>query len=81
MCLKVAKHWEPDLSSEGVSLLQGSVISKRMIVEEHTGCNVEGNEHIDGVMLMSRQNEENAKHVQHPGENVQVVHSSGSICK
>lgn len=79
MCLKVAKHWEPDLSPEGVSLLQGSVISKRMVVEEHTGRDVEGDKHIDGVMLMSRQNKENAKHVQHPGENVQVVHSSGSI--
>lgn len=81
MCLKVTKHWEPDFCSEGVPLLQSSVIGQRVVVEEHTGGDVKGDEHINGVVFMSCQNKENAKHVQHPGENVQVVHSSGSICK
>lgn len=79
MSLKVTKHGEPDLCPEGVPLLQGAVVGQGVVVEEHAGRDVEGDEHVDGVVLVGGQDEEDAKHVQHPGEDVQVVHSSGSI--
>lgn len=79
MSLKVTKHWKPDFCPEGIPLLQGAVVGQRVVVEEHAGGDVEGNKNIDGVVFVGRQDEEDAKHVQHPGENVQVVHSSGSI--
>lgn len=81
MRLKVTEHWEPDLCPEGISLLQGAVVGQGVVVEEHAGRDVECNEHVNGVVFVGCQDEEDAKHVQHPGEDVQVVHSSGSICK
>ena len=62
-------------------MLQGTVVGQRVVVQEHARCDVKGNEHINGIVFMSCQDEENAKHVQHPGENMQVVHSSWRICK
>lgn len=41
-----------------------------MVVEEEAGGDVKGDEHIDGVVLVSRQNEENPKQVQDPGDGV-----------
>lgn len=81
MRLKVTEHGKPDLCPEGVPLLQGAVVGQGVVVEEHAGRDVEGDEHVNGVVLVGGQDEEDAKHVQHPGEDVQVVHSSGSICK
>lgn len=63
MSLKVTKHGEPDLCPEGVTLLQGTVVGQGVVVEEHAGRDVEGNEHVNGVVLVGGQDEEDAKHV------------------
>lgn len=68
------------------SLLLGSgkggpylIISQRVIVQEQSGRNIEGDKYVDRVMLVSGQYEEDAKHIQQPGHCVQEVQMSRSI--
>lgn len=51
-----------------------------MVVEEEASGDVEGDEHVDGVVLVSRQDEEDPKKVQNPGNGVNQVPWSWSIC-
>lgn len=51
-----------------------------MVVEEEASSDVESDENIDGIVLMSRQDEENPKQVQHPGDGVNEIPGSWSIC-
>lgn len=66
MCFKVTKHGKPDLCPERIPLLQGTVVGQRVVVEEHARRDVECNEDINGVVFVGSQDEEDAKHVQHP---------------
>lgn len=52
-----------------------------MIVQKEARGDVEGHKHIDGVVLVGSQNEEDAEHVEQPGERVQEVQIPRSIWK
>lgn len=52
-----------------------------MIVEEETRRDVERDEHVDGVVLVRRQDEEDAEHVHHPRQDVQQVQVAGRVWK
>lgn len=51
-----------------------------MIVEEEAASDVERDENVDGVVLMRRQDEENAEHVHNPCQYMQQVQTAGCIC-
>lgn len=51
-----------------------------MVVEEQARRDVEGDEHVDGVVLVRRQDEEDAEHVHHPREDVQQVKTARRVC-
>lgn len=70
--LEIRKHREPDLSPL-VGLLERPRVRQGVIIEKEAGGDVEGNDDVDGVMLMSGQDEENTKDVQYPGEGVEEV--------
>lgn len=59
IALKEGEHGEPN--ARPPALLVGTGVGQGVVVEEEAGGDIEGDEHIDGVVLMSRQNEENAK--------------------
>lgn len=77
--LEIAEEREPNSRSSRVPLHEGLVVGERVIVEEEAARYVEGDEHVDRVMLVAGQDEENAEHVQHPSERVQQVNISRSI--
>ncbi len=52
-----------------------------MVVVEHARGDVEGDEHVDRVVLMSGQDEEDAEAVQHPRRRVQAVPCVRRVCK
>lgn len=52
-----------------------------MVVEEEACGDVEGYEDIDGVVLMGRQDEENPKQVQHPGDGMDQIPVSRCVWK
>lgn len=52
-----------------------------MIVEEQAGRDVEGDEHVDAVVFVCRQDEEYTKHVHHPAGAVNVVPPARDVCK
>ncbi len=62
-------------SAGRAGLLERLVVRQRVIVQEEPGGDVEGDEHVDGVMLVSGKYEEDPEHVQQPGEGVKKVHS------
>lgn len=62
--LKEREHRKPDASSAAV--LVRPCVSQCVVVEEQASCDVEGDENIDGVVLMSSQDKENPKQVQQP---------------
>lgn len=51
-----------------------------MIVEEEAARDIERDENVDGVVLMRRQDKENAEHVHHPCQYVQQVQAARRIC-
>ena len=51
-----------------------------MIIEEEARGDVEGDEDVDGVVLMRGQDEEDAEDIAEPGEEVQQKEAAGSIC-
>lgn len=61
IAFKEGEHGEPNARPSTV--LVGARVGQRVVVEEEAGGDVEGDEHVDGVMLVSRQNEENPKQV------------------
>ena len=56
-----------------------SVVDQRMIVEEESAGDVEGNKDVDAVVLMCRQDEEDAKAVEQPSEGVEKVDSATCV--
>lgn len=46
--------------------MQGSIVSQGVVVEEHARGDVKGNEDVDGVVLVCRQDEEYSKGVEDP---------------
>lgn len=51
-----------------------------MVVEEQSGSDVEGDEDVDGVVLVRRQDEEDAKQVEDPGEGVDEIPVPWGVC-
>ena len=52
-----------------------------MIIEEETRRDVEGDEDVDGVVLVGGEDEEDGEHVHDPRRNVDVVQLLGDVCK
>lgn len=61
VALKEGEHGEPDARS--ATLLVHTGVGQRVVVEEEARGDVEGDEHVDGVMLVGRQDEEDSKQV------------------
>ena len=56
-----------------------SVVDQRMIVEEESAGDVEGNKDVDAVVLVCGQDEEDAKAVEQPSEGVEKVDSATCV--
>ena len=56
-----------------------SIVDQSMVVKEQSAGDVEGNEHINTVVLMSSQDEKYSKTITEPGEGVKKEDSSGSV--
>jgi len=52
------------LGPPGVLLHERLVVSEGVVVKEEPGCNVEGYEDVDRVVLVGCQDEEDSEHVQ-----------------
>lgn len=52
-----------------------------MVVQEESGSDVEGYEDINRVVFMCSQDEEDAEEIEDPGQCVNKVPASGSVCK
>lgn len=51
-----------------------------MVVQEESGSDVERYEHVNGVVFMCSQDEEDAKEIEDPGQCVNEVPASWSVC-
>lgn len=71
IALEEGEHGEPDSSAAAV--LVGARVGQGVVVEEEAGGDVEGDEDVDGVVLVSRQDEEDAKEIQDPGDGVDEI--------
>lgn len=54
-------------------------VGQGVVVQEQPSGDVEGDENVDGVVLVSGQDEEDPKQVQHPCERVQNVPVTWSV--
>ena len=52
-----------------------------MVVQEESGGDVEGDEDVDGVVLVRGQDEEDAKQVEDPRQGVDEVPRPGGVCR
>lgn len=52
-----------------------------MVVQEESGGDVERDEHVDGVVFVCGQDEEDAEEIQDPGQCVNEVPASWSVCQ
>lgn len=68
--LEETEQRKPNPCAACVSLHERLVVSQRVVVQKETRSYVECYEHIDGVMFVSGEYEENTKTVQHPCESV-----------
>lgn len=50
-----------------------------MVIQEESGGDVEGYEHINGVVFMCSQDEEDAEEIEDPGQGVNEVPASWSV--
>lgn len=55
------------------------IVGERVVIKKQARRNVESDEDINRVMLVSGKNEEDAEHVEKPGRRVQEVEISWSI--
>lgn len=69
--LEETEQREPDPRPSGIPLHQRLIIGECMIIEEQTRRYVESDEHIDGIMLVTGQDEKYSEHVEKPGERMQ----------
>lgn len=65
VALKEGEHWEPDAGSP--TLLVGPGVGQGVVIQEKSSGDVEGYEHVNGVVLVRSQDEEDAKEIQDPG--------------
>lgn len=65
VALKEGEHWEPNAGSS--TLLVGPGVCQGVVIQEKSGGDVERYEHINGVVLVCSQDEEDAKEIQNPG--------------
>ena len=56
-----------------IPVFEGFVVGERVVVEEETGRDVERHEHVDWVVFVGSQDEEDTKHIEHPGCSVEPV--------
>lgn len=61
VALKEGEHGEPDASSS--TLLVGPGVGQSVVVQEESGSDVERYEHVDGVVFVCSQDEEDAKEI------------------
>lgn len=78
VALKEGEHGKPDASSS--ALLVGPGVGQSVVVQEESGGDVERYEHVNGVVFMCCQDEEDAKEVQDPGQCVNEVPTSRRVC-
>ena len=78
-CLLLVIEWHSAVISYLLIFRHCSVVDQRMIVEEESAGNVEGNKDVDAVVLMCRQDEEDAKAVEQPSEGVEKVDSATCV--
>lgn len=71
VALEEGEHGEPD--ARPTAVLVGTRVGQRVVVEEEAGGDVEGDEDVDGVVLVGRQDEEDAEQVQNPGDGVDEI--------
>lgn len=55
------------------------VVDQGVVVEEESAADVEGNKHINAVVLMSSKDEEDTKAAENPSEGVEEIYSPGSV--
>ena len=75
--LEEGEHGKPDPSTAAV--LEGPGVGQSVVIQEQSGGDVESYEHIYGVVLMSRQDEEDTKQIQYPGDGMDQVPATRSI--
>ena len=56
-----------------------SVVDQGVVVEEEPTGDVEGNKHINAIVLMGSQDEEDPKATENPGEGVEEIYPPGGI--
>lgn len=56
-----------------------SGISQSVVVQKESCCDIKGNKHVNGVMFMGSQDEEDSKEVENPGQSVQEIPASWCI--
>ena len=78
--LEVREQRKPDAGPDAVGLAEDAVVGERVVVEEQPRGDVERNEHVDGVVLVSGEDEEYRKHVEDPADRVQQWNASWSVC-
>lgn len=78
IALEEGEHGEPD--ARPAAVLVGASVGQRVVVEEEASGYVEGDEDVDGVVLVSRQDEKNPKEVQHPGDGVDQIPVPRCVC-
>lgn len=79
VALEEGEHWKPDACT--ATVLVGTRVRESVVIQEETCGDVKGDEDVDGVMLMGRQDEEDPEQIQHPGQSVDEVPAPGSVYK
>lgn len=51
-----------------------------MVVQEQSRRDVKGDEHVDGVVFVTREYEKYAEHVHEPAEGVQQIYVTRGVC-
>lgn len=62
-----------------VILHERLIVGQRVVVEEEARRYVERYEHVDGVVLVRRQDKEDAEHIHHPCYDVQEIKVSRRV--
>lgn len=78
VALEEGEHGEPDASTS--TLLVGPRVGQRVVVEEESGSDVERDEHVNRVVFVGGQDEEDAEEVQDPGQRVDEVPAARGVC-
>lgn len=77
IALKEGEHRKPDAGSP--TLLVRPSIGQSVVVQEESGSDIEGYKHINGVVFMGSQDEEDPKEVEDPRQGVDKVPTPWSV--